>query len=163
LNTNMRPHAIRAVGAHNTIKIVSTATARNGAKVGSGSFVSAKVIDIARAVSTFFSMTVEIEIYWSRLHNSSGNFAIFTAIRRASSLVSSLAADRRPARSRNRHRQEAAFGHRVRRKCRRILKRKKFGCVIGCDGCVHCFVTRKKSRSKSAYGSLSLTPRSGSK
>jgi hypothetical protein len=28
---------------------------------------------------------VEIEIYWSRLHNSSGNFAIFTAIRRASS------------------------------------------------------------------------------
>ena len=34
--------------------------------------------------------------YFHAFRNSSGNFAMFAAIRRASSLLSSLAADRRP-------------------------------------------------------------------
>jgi hypothetical protein len=42
--------------------------------------------------------------------------------------------------------------------CPRISKSKKIGCVTGCDGCVHCFGTRKKSRLRSAYASLLLPP-----
>jgi hypothetical protein len=54
-------------------------------------------------------------LYGSWRRNNSGNLAIFAAIRRASSLLSSFAANLRPARPRNRHRRGFARCGRGRR------------------------------------------------